>query len=47
MLFRSLGYQFAPPLVWKVEYSWENGRLLNGSRRNDVDVLSSILGIRF
>ena len=42
-----LGYQFAPPLVWKVEYSWENGRLLNGSRRNDVDVLSSILGIRF
>ena len=42
-----LGYQFAPPLVWKVEYSREDGRLVNGTRRNDEDMLSSILGIRF
>lgn len=42
-----LGYQFAPPLVWKVEYSREDGRLVNGTKRNDEDMLSSILGIRF
>ncbi len=42
-----VGYQFAPPLVWKVEYSREDGRLVNGTKRNDEDMLSSILGIRF
>lgn len=42
-----LGYRFAPPLVWKVEYSWEDGRLVNGTKRNDEDMLSSILGLRF
>lgn len=42
-----LGYRFAPPLVWKVEYSWEDGRLINGTKRNDADMLSSILGLRF
>jgi hypothetical protein len=42
-----LGYQFGPPLVWKIEYSWETGRLVSGVRRNDEDMLSSILGVRF
>jgi hypothetical protein len=42
-----LGYQFGPPLVWKIEYSWETGRLLSGARRNDEDMFSSILGVRF
>jgi hypothetical protein len=42
-----VGYRFGPPLVWKMEYSWENGHLLNGTKRNNEDMLSSILGIRF
>jgi hypothetical protein len=42
-----LGYQFRPPLVWKVEYSWESGRLLSGAKRNDEDLLSTLLGMRF
>ncbi len=42
-----LGYRFGPPLVWKVEYSREDGHLVNGAKRNDTDMLSSILGIRF
>ncbi len=42
-----LGYQFGPPLIWKVEYSWENGRLLSGAKRNDEDLLSTLLGVRF
>lgn len=42
-----LGYRFSDPLVWKIEYSWENGRLLNGTRRDDEDMFSSLLGIRF
>jgi hypothetical protein len=42
-----LGYQFSPPLVWKFEYSWEDGHLVNGAKRNDEDVISTILGIRF
>lgn len=42
-----LGYRFAPPLVWKFEYTWEDGRLVNGAKRNDEDMLSSILGLRF
>ena len=42
-----LGYQFAPPLVWKLEYSREDGRLINGAPRNDEDMFSSILGLRF
>ncbi len=42
-----IGYRFGPPLVWKLEYSWEDGRLVNGTKRNDEDMLSSILGVRF
>ena len=42
-----LGYRFSDPFVWKVEYSWEDGTLLNGTKRNDEDMLSGVLGIRF
>lgn len=42
-----LGYRFGPPLVWKVEYSRETGRLVNGTKRTDADMLSSLLGVRF
>ncbi len=42
-----LGYRFGPPLVWKLEYSWEKGHLVNGTKRSDEDMFSSILGIRF
>jgi len=42
-----VGYRFADPLVWKFEYSWEDGHLVNGTKRGDADLLSSLLGIRF
>jgi hypothetical protein len=42
-----LGYRFGEPLVWKVEYSWETGRLVSGAKRNDEDMLSSIVGVKF
>ena len=42
-----LNYRFAPPLVWKVEYSRETGNHLNGSKRSDTDIISTLLGIRF
>ncbi len=42
-----LGYRFADPLVWKVEYSWEHGHLVGGTKRNSEDMLSSLLGVRF
>ena len=42
-----LNYRFAAPLVWKVEYSRENGRLLNGTKRGDGDIFSTLLGIKF
>ncbi len=42
-----LGYRFSPPLVWKFEYSHETSHLLDGSSRGDVNMLSSLLGLRF
>ena len=42
-----VGYRFGPPLVWKLEYSWEDGKLVNGTKRSNEDMLSSILGLRF
>lgn len=42
-----LGYRFGEPLVWKIEYSWESGRLVSGVKRNDEDMLSSIVGMKF
>ena len=42
-----LGYQFGPPLIWKAEYSAERGRLINGVRRDEEDLLSTEIGMRF
>ena len=42
-----VGYRFAEPLVWKLEYSWEEGHLVNGTKRDDEDMWSSLLGVRF
>lgn len=42
-----LGYRFGDPIVWKVEYSWETGRLLSGAKRTDSDLFSSLLGLKF
>lgn len=42
-----IGYRFAAPLVWKLEYSWDTGRLASGAKREDENMLSSLLGIRF
>lgn len=42
-----LNYRFAPPLVWKIEYSRETGHLLNGLKRKNDDVFSTLLGIKF
>lgn len=42
-----LSYRFAPPLVWKVEYSRETGRQLNGQKRSDTDLFSTLLGLKF
>jgi hypothetical protein len=42
-----LGYRFADPVIWKIEYSWEDGHLANGKKREDEDMFSSLLGVRF
>ena len=42
-----VGYRFSDPLVWKLEYSWEDGHLTNGTKRDAEDMLSSLLGMRF
>jgi hypothetical protein len=42
-----LGYRFSDPFIWKVEYSWENGHLVNGTKRDNEDMFSSLLGVRF
>ena len=41
------GYRFGPPLVLKLEYSWETGHLLNGTIRNHEDFLGAQLGLKF
>jgi hypothetical protein len=42
-----LGYRFGAPLTWKLEYSWENGRLINGGHRSGEDMLSTEIGLKF
>jgi uncharacterized coiled-coil protein SlyX len=42
-----LDYRFGPPLVLKLEYSPEWGRILAGGKRNNEDLLSSELGVKF
>jgi hypothetical protein len=46
-LSAGVGFRFAAPLVWKIEYSWEDGHLVNGTPRDAEDMLSSLLGMRF
>lgn len=42
-----LGYQFGPPLVLKVEYSRESGRMTDGAGRDHQDFIGSQLGVKF
>ncbi len=42
-----LGYRFGPPLVWKIEYAWENGRLTTGVRREHGDFFGTELAVKF
>lgn len=41
------GYRIAEPVVWKVEYTAEGGRLVNGASRSDENLLSTELALRF
>lgn len=42
-----LGYRFGPALVWKTEYTWEDGRLVNGAQRSREDFFGSEIGVKF
>lgn len=42
-----LGYRFGPPLVLKVEYAWESGRMTTGARRDHEDFFGTQLGMKF
>lgn len=42
-----LSYHFADPVLLKVEYSRERGRLLNGQRRDQEDLFATELGLKF
>lgn len=42
-----LGYRFGPPLVLKVEYSLENGRLIDGDDRDYENFFGTEVGLRF
>jgi hypothetical protein len=42
-----LGYRFGPPLVWKIEYARERGRMTNGARRENEDFFGSEIGMKF
>ena len=42
------GYRFAPPLIWKFDYTWEFGQLVSGSSRTHLtDMLSTEIGMKF
>jgi len=42
-----LGYRFGPPLVLKLEYSWEWGHTLAGESRDDENFFGAEVGLRF
>jgi hypothetical protein len=42
-----LGYQFGPPLVLKMEYAWESGRMVNKAPRDHEDFFGTELGVKF
>lgn len=41
------GYRFGPPLVLKLEYSWESGHMINGTPRNHEDFFGGQIGLKF
>ena len=42
-----LGYRFGQPLVLKVEYTRESGRMVNGAARDQEDFLGGEIAIKF
>lgn len=42
-----LGYRFGAPLVLKIEYAWERGRLTTGVRREHGDFFGTELAVKF
>lgn len=42
-----LSYQFADPVLLKLEYSFERGRMMNGQRRDQEDMFATELGLKF
>jgi hypothetical protein len=42
-----LGYRFGTPLVLKVEYTRESGRMTNGASRDQEDFLGGEVGLKF
>lgn len=42
-----LGYRFSDPLLFKVEYAWEDGRMVSGQPRNQEDLFATAIGVRF
>lgn len=42
-----LGYRLGPPVILKMEYAFEGGRLVNGARRDQEDLLSTELAVKF
>ena len=41
------GYRFAEPLIWKIEYSWEEGKFITGESRPSAATFSTELGLKF
>jgi hypothetical protein len=41
------GYRLGPPIVLKLEYSWERGRMTNGALRDHENLLSTEIGMKF
>ncbi len=41
------GYRLGPPLVLKVEYTWESGRLTTGARRDAEDFFGAEAAMKF
>ena len=42
-----VGYRFAEPFLWKLEYSWEHGRFINGVARENEDMFATEIGLKF
>ena len=41
------GYRFGPPLVLKLEYTWEDSRMINGAPRDHEDFFGAQVGMKF